>query len=401
MDRMFRHRIMTFGLLFALIFLVGCQGNVKTEDPGEIQIPAAMPDGDKNNPVEYFSLGQELGEYQSWDLELGDLNEDGYLDLFIASLGQDDPKIWFNDGSGNFSPADQQIPGCARGVLGDVNGDGRLDLIIAEWNSHKPVWTDMLSVWLHGDDGVFNLQDRLPVPEETQTMILGDFNADRTLDLFVLGAGENQVWMNDGMGNFELSNQDLQTGIDSAAGAGDLDGDNDVDILSGGWEGPPAVWLNDGTGHFSRHGISITEGDLHIHGMALGDLDWDGDLDAFVTLANGAPHQVWINDGGGGFSISQTLPAPLGHAVALGDMDGDGDVDAVTGHGYSPDGHIRLWLNDGKGKFMDSSLVLGDHFTGAVVVGDLDLDLDLDIISAQSLWNEDIGPPDLIWLNGN
>jgi len=74
-------------------------------------------------------------------------------------------------------------------------------------------------------------------------------------------------------------------------------------------------------------------------------------------------------------------------------------LDAVTGHGNQGRGYVRLWFNDGKASYTDSFLMLGDNFTTAVVLGDVDLDQDLDIVSAQSDWGEETGPPDLIWIN--
>jgi len=382
-------------ILLIAVFLSACQQGLESDSP----LPSEESKEDEAVLDEYFIMNQEIGVFQSWDLIPADFDGDGYLDLFVASLGQNDPKIWINDGSGNFKPSEQEIPGCARAAVGDVNGDDRLDIIVAEWQPDKLLWSSSLSIWLNDGSGSFNPGESLAVAEGAQRILLGDLNADQALDLFVLGTGQNEVWINNGQGLFEYLAQDLPTGIDSAGGSGDLDGDGDLDILAGGWEGPPAVWMNDGAGYFSKFEISIKDEDLHIHGLALGDLDSDGDLDAFVTLANRDPHQVWINDGGARFAVAQYLQASLGHAVALGDLDGDGDLDAVTGHGNQGRGYVRLWFNDGKASYTDSFLMLGDNFTTAVVLGDVDLDQDLDIVSAQSDWGEETGPPDLIWIN--
>jgi hypothetical protein len=401
MNRIQVRSYINIAVLLAAVLLGSCRGVEVEQMPTETAIPVEDPGAADPIPGETFLKVQELGAYQTWDLALGDLNGDGYPDLFTASLGQQDPRIWINDGAGFFSPGDEIFPPCARVEFGDVDGDNSLDILIAEWDPNRPLWASMISVWLNDGEGHFSQQANLNVVDGTQSMILGDLNGDKSLDLFVVGTGENQVWINNGQGVFSKTEQTLPVGLDAAVGIGDLDGDGDLDLLSGGWEGAPSLWMNDGTGSFSRSALGITDPDLHIHGLDLGDLDQDGDLDAFVVLANRDPHQIWINDGRGEFSVSQTLAAGLGHAVMLGDIDGDGDLDGVSGHGYQLGGYLRLWWNEGEAIFTDSSLSLGNGFTSSVVLGDLDLDGDLDIISAQNAWGEENGLPDLVWLNKN
>jgi len=75
----------------------------------------------------------------------------------------------------------------------------------------------------------------------------------------------------------------------------------------------------------------------------LGDVDGDGDLDAFVTKHH--PSEVWLNDGSGTFSDSGlAMENPWGTGVSLGDVDGDGDLDAfVVNDASEPN---RVWINE-------------------------------------------------------
>jgi len=78
--------------------------------------------------------------------------------------------------------------------------------------------------------------------------------------------------------------------------------------------------------------------------VALGDLDGDGDLDAYV--ANWGANKVWRNNGDGTFTAGQNLGSASTYDVALGDLDGDGDLDAFVANWA---GANRVWVNNGDG----------------------------------------------------
>ncbi len=82
---------------------------------------------------------------------------------------------------------------------------------------------------------------------------------------------------------------------------------------------PSRVWLNDGSGTYVDSGQALGPEDLSRQ-VALGDLDGDGDLDAFAVNFNG-PNQVWTNNGDGTFAAGQAIGGAVPHrAAALGDI---------------------------------------------------------------------------------
>ncbi len=234
---------------------------------------------------------------------------------------------------------------------------------------------------------------------------LGDLDKDDDLDAFVVNAhcNPNAVWLNDGSGNFSLGQvlglPDPDWPGDYApsrrVALGDLNGNGHLDAFvanNGGY--PNTVWFNNESGAFTDSGQRL--GSTNSQGLAIGDLDGDGDLDIFVANADNAPNTVWINEEGSGtFSDSgQRLGTVCSKAVALGDLDGDGDLDAFVGNGA--DVLNAVYINDGTGTFTKLDQPNFTDYTTAqdVALADLDGDDDLDVVIARG-WSE----PDQVWLN--
>jgi uncharacterized repeat protein (TIGR01451 family) len=334
---------------------------------------------------------------QTVDVALGDLDGDGDLDAFAVEMEGPDT-IWLNDGEGNFYDSGQTLGSLFTGGvgLGDLDADGDLDAFVANMWHVEPNF-----VWLNDGTGVFTDSGQRLGDSYSGDVELGDFDGDGDLDAFVVNFGPepggygNRVWLNDGTGVFTGTDQQLGDQQSLKVALGDLDSDGDLDaFVANGWiELPNTVWLNDGAGGFVDSGQRLGDGDSR--GVALGDVDNDGDLDAVV--ANWGFHsidRVWLNDGLGSFIDSgQTLGSLQSQGVALGDLDGDGDLDAIITAYFQP---TRMWLNDGTGTFFDSGQDLGDSDSWGVVLGDADTDRDLDAIVAAKRIRRD-----MVWLNRN
>jgi hypothetical protein len=166
---------------------------------------------------------------------------------------------------------------------------------------------------------------------------------------------------------FVQSPQDLGVDPCNDIALGDVDGDGDLDLViayGSSSSSVSGVWINQGgaqggtPGTFARDPNTVLG--TFVVSLALGDLDGDHDLDLLLSRASGGSVlETWINEGGkqggkaGEFKLASTVSSSggSGSAVVLGDLDGDGDLDAFETGIFRPD---RVWMNDGSGVFTKS-----------------------------------------------
>lgn len=338
-----------------------------------------------------LDLGQGAGNC----VAVGDVNGDSYNDALISN-GDTGSTLWLNDGKGNLSQSDQGFKASTCASFADLNGDGSNDIFFTEGTTNQ--------VWLNDGKGNFKNTDQKLVSFDSSAVGLGDLDGDGDVDAFVTNwSGKpEQVFINDGQGNFTDSGQKLGNRYGSDVALGDVDKDGDLDALvSNNGEEPdnaPVLWINDGKANFTES--SQKWGATNASAVALGDLDGDGDLDAFIANSShrGAnpANKVWLNNGHGVFTdTGQSLGKAYSLSVELGDLDGDGDLDAFTG---SWNERPHIWLNDGKGKFSDSPLILYSPNADGIALADMDGDGDMDVLVSTNTWEGGDGKPKL-WLN--
>lgn len=187
---------------------------------------------------------------------------------------------------------------------------------------------------------------------------LGDLDGDGDLDVFVvigvptIGASnnlDNLVLLNDGSSNFTVSEQRLSNADSTAVALGDIDGDNDLDVLVGSKNGT-ILWINQGGRQGGREGLfTLSEQEFpgnQTRAVFLADLDGDGDLDALIAEPQQA--NIWWNSGQAEFKqSSQRFRYSEQQGLAIGDFNGDGWLDVFVG----TDTEYNVWLNQGDGMF--------------------------------------------------
>jgi hypothetical protein len=195
---------------------------------------------------------------------LGDLDGDGDLDVYAASLppkGGDydsSDRVLLNDGSGAFVDSGQRLDnpreagaaGSGAVALGDMDGDGDLDALVAT-AARAAIWTNLGGAQ-GGQTGVFAESGQRLGRGHVEAVFLADFNADGALDALVAARTQASLWWNDGLAGFRDSGQRLRYTERHGLAVGDFDGDGDPDAFSAAGDFEYHLWFNPGDGQLQE-----------------------------------------------------------------------------------------------------------------------------------------------------
>jgi hypothetical protein len=323
---------------------------------------------------------------------LADLTGDGALDLVVGA-GRQSVSIYYNDGT-SASPVWPAAPDVALSTgwnaapaLDDLDGDGDRDLLVGHAGGTLEYWqntgTPTAPAWTLRSTQYGGI-DESGASDGVQPAFI-DLDGDGDRDL-LLGLCGQMVWYRRGGTVRNLTW--ARVGADpvgygggscaTSPGAGDWDGDGDLDLVTGEHLGTTRAFRR-GPGSWSNETILLPFDLLADSAPALADWDNDGDLDMLVGQAHGNVHRytnvgsaaqpAWRDDG-----VELTLPwTNHPHPIpALADIAGDGDHDLFIGEGSWADpgvgGTIHYYNNAGNPASPDWRLVT-DNWLG-LDVGD-------------------------------
>jgi hypothetical protein len=336
---------------------------------------------------------------------VGDVNNDGWPDLYLCNLGPN--RLYLNNGNGTFRDVTEKSGTddprwSTSAAFVDYDRDGWLDLMVANYAVFNAA--DSPSCYadttakdycgprsfrapgnrlLHNKgDGTFeDVTSSAGVAREFGHglgVVTADFNRDGWIDIYVANDGDpNQLWINQKNGTFRNEallagaavNRNGQPEAGMGVDAGDFDADGTEDIfITHLMEETNTLFVNHGDASFEDRtreaGLGLPGSRLTGFGTLFFDYDNDGRLDLLVV--NGAvrhlqqlvskgdpyplgqPNQLFHNEGTGQFVETSEQAGQafrlleVSRGAAFGDIDNDGDTDVLVTNNNGP---VRLFLN--------------------------------------------------------
>lgn len=345
---------------------------------GDISILLGNGSGSFSVPVTYSVSGLPV------DVVITDFNNDGNVDLAVSNNGSlGNISILFGSGTGSFgAPINYSVTtSTTLGEIdnGDLNNDGVLDLIVACGNNQVAVLIGTLG-------GTFNSPVFYNVTSgNTKSITIGDFNLDSKLDVAVSHSNSSKkisVLINNGSGGFlpavtyTVGGQYPRTIVCKDF---NNDGKNDLATLCS-YPGKVSILLGSGTGTFTPSMDYLTDGDLYT--MTVNDFNNDGNFDIAVAIYNAEHISVLLGTGTGTFSLVKNYLTCYRSAYIISeDFNNDGNIDLVTSSPTVPyfDSKIVVLMGYGNGKFSSSETFFIGSLPEQQTAGDFNLDGFLDL----------------------
>jgi hypothetical protein len=353
--------------------------------------------GVRNHSAIYKSVGEKAGIDESGfgqGVAVGDVDSDGFPDLYVANVGLN--QLWINQGDGTFRDANDALPEAAESwtvsvAMVDLNNDGLMEIYDARYVEGEEVYTKLCNVqgqprtcpptifqrskarWLrpnqNGGFEDFSAEARNPEVKEGNALGVVAFRMEqsRLMSLFVANDQVANLLM---IANESSSPSQTPVFNDEAMERG----------IALDYQGKAQACM----------------------GVAAGDINQDGRLDFIVTNFLGEHNAVYVQNELGGFDdvagawgLVEPSLSKLGFGTQLFDVDNDGDLDLLVLNGHIDDmTHAnrafrmvpQFFENNGLGRFVEKKSVEHSFFATpalgrALATFDWNLDGNIDTIA--------------------
>jgi len=364
---------------------------------------------------------------------VGDFNNDGWPDLFVASGGDVADKLFINNGDGTFTDraAAWSLTALYRGngtAVGDYDNDGDQDIFVTSAGdmgggvnaSQHRLYQNQFA---QGSSTFINVATSAGVNFTSSTVFFpfgaafGDYDLDGDLDLFVSTWSPPDGTPNDGNRLFRNNGNGTFTDVTVAAGVYDttihgfsprfidMNGDRYPELLLTNDFVSSRYFVNNGNGTFTnKTAASNTAKDRNGMGTTVGDFNNDGLFDWYVTsIYSSTPRPnngniLYLNRGGNIFTqLAESVGVSdggFGWGTVAIDLDHDGWQDLAETNGWMDAEFTNepsyLYRNNGNLTFTEVHTAAGfiNLYAGKGLVHfDYDRDGDMDILITSNNFN--------------